>query len=117
LGCEGCSEYYFFVFFAYGLLVILGFYMFAQTKSSFIWNSCVFLPLFYQALVLFYSNWEDNDFLLLGSVTAFNKKIQKRKERIEKLNKLKTSVINKMNIKIMNMSEEEVEIKGKLSKG
>lgn len=100
LGCEGCSEYYFFVFFAYGLLVILGFYMYNQTGSSFIWNSCVFLPLFYQAFVLFYSNWEDNDFLLLGSVASYNKKIEKRKERVEKLSKLKMSVMKKMNIQI-----------------
>lgn len=107
MGCEGCSEYYFFIFFAYGLLVILGFYMYTYTKNSFIWNSCVFLPLFYQAFVLFYSNWEENDFLLLGSVAAYNKKVQKRKERVEKLNKLKNSFVNKMNIKIQDVSEIE----------
>jgi hypothetical protein len=78
--------------------------MYAQTNNSFIWNSCVFLPLFYQAFVIFYSNWEDNDYLLLGSISAFNKKIEKRKERVEKLNKLKTSVMKKMDVKIQEMS-------------
>ena len=53
--------------------------MHAQTGSSLIWNSSVFLPLFYQSFVLFYANWEENDFLLLGSVQAFNKKVIKRK--------------------------------------
>jgi hypothetical protein len=89
------------------LLVILGFYMFAQTGSSFVWNSCVFLPLFYQAFVLFYANWEENDFLLLGDVEKFNKKVLKRKERADKVNKMKTSIMKTM--KVQGMSEVEKE--------
>ncbi len=42
--------------------------------------------------------------MLLGSISAFNKKIEKRKERVEKLNKLKTSVMKKMDVKIQEMS-------------
>jgi hypothetical protein len=42
----------------------------------------------------------------LGSVAAYNKKTQKRKERVDKINKLKTSVMKKF--KIQGMSSEEI---------
>ena len=65
MGCKGCSEYYFFLFFAYVFLVLLGLYMYFQVNAGIIWASCVFLPLFYQLFVIFYTNWKENDYLLL----------------------------------------------------
>jgi len=79
LGCEGCGEYYFFLFTSYIFLVILGCYLYTVTGNDLIWASCVFLPIFYQAFVIFYLNWQENDFLLFGDMAAFNRKIKKKK--------------------------------------
>jgi hypothetical protein len=54
LGCEGCGEYYIFIFASYGFLVILGFYLYSIVGRHLIWTSCVFLPLFYQCFIIFY---------------------------------------------------------------
>lgn len=58
LGCDGCGEYYVFLFAAYSFLVILGCYLFTVVGNHIIWASCVFLPVFYQGFVIFYLNWK-----------------------------------------------------------
>lgn len=58
LGCDNCGEYYVFLFASYAFLVILGCYLFTIVGNHIIWASCVFLPLFYQAFVIFYLNWK-----------------------------------------------------------
>ncbi len=81
MGCHTCSEYYFLLFFSYVFLVLLGLYLYFQVNAGIIWASCVFLPLFYQLFVIFYTNWKENDYLLLGDHEIFNKRLDKRKER------------------------------------
>lgn len=60
------------------------------------WASCVFLPLFYQAFVAFYANWKENDYLLLGDIKEYNKKILKREKRRQKIQQMQTSAIGKL---------------------
>ena len=60
------------------------------------WASCVFLPVFYQAFVIFYSSWKENDYLLLGDMTQYNKKLKKKKEREDKIKMANQSVMKKM---------------------
>ena len=81
VGCEVCGEYYFFLLCSYVFLIILGFYFYYKTDSSIVWASCVFLPLFYQAFVVFYANWKENDYLILGDMQIYNKKLKKKKQR------------------------------------
>lgn len=79
IGCEGCSEYYVFMFASYAFLVVLGFHLWAVVGRNIIWASCVFLPFFYESFMIFYSNWVENDYLILGDVAEFNKKLKKRR--------------------------------------
>ena len=58
MGCNGCGEYYFFLLMSYLFVVVLGFYLWSRVGSSIIWASCVFLPIFLQAFILFYTNWK-----------------------------------------------------------
>ena len=81
LGCASCGEYYLFLILSYLTIVVIGFYLWSRVGSAIIWVSCVFLPLFYQAFILFYANWKENDYLILGDVTAYNKKVKKRRQR------------------------------------
>lgn len=46
--------------------------------------------------MVFYSNWVENDYLILGDVAEFNKKVKKRREREEKIKQMRNSVIVKM---------------------
>ena len=96
MGCDGCGEYYFFLILSYLFVVVIGFYLWSRVGSTIIWASCVFLPLFYQSFVLFYINWKENDYLLLGDLDAINKKIKKRRARQEKIDNMKHSVLKKM---------------------
>ncbi len=96
MGCEPCGEYYFFLLMSYIFLIVLGLYMYFRVGSSIIWASCVFLPLFYEAFVIFYANWKENDYLLLGETEAYNKKLKKRRLRKEKIDNMKQSVMKKM---------------------
>lgn len=96
IGCEGCSEYYVFMFASYAFLVILGFHLWSVVGRNIIWASCVFLPFFYEGFMVFYSNWVENDYLILGDVAEFNKKIKKRRDREEKIKQMRNSVIVKM---------------------
>jgi len=82
MGLEGCGEYYFFLFFSYIFLVALGVYLYFRVGDSLIWATCTFLPIFYQAFVIFYINWKENDYLIFGDVETFNKKMKKRKIHI-----------------------------------
>lgn len=58
MGCNGCGEYYFFLLVSYLFVVVLGFYLWSRVGSAIIWASCVFLPIFLQAFILFYTNWK-----------------------------------------------------------
>ena len=98
MGCAGCGEYYFFLLFAYIFLVALGVYLYFRVNSGIIWASCVFLPLFIQLFIIFYSNWKENDYLVLGDHDAYNKKLKKNKAREEKMGKMKESMMKKMKI-------------------
>ena len=82
LGCHACSEYYFYLFFSYAFLICLGLYLYSKVNAGIIWASCVFLPLFYQLFVIFYTNWAENDYLILGDHEEYNKKVGKKKKRI-----------------------------------
>ena len=75
LGCQDCGEYYFFLLFSYAFLIILGVYLYSKVGVSLIWTSCVFLPLFYQLFVIFYTNWRENDYLIMGDHEAYNRKL------------------------------------------
>lgn len=79
IGCEGCGEYYVFLGASYAFLVVLGFHLYSVVGRNIIWASCVFLPFFYESFVVFFSNWVENDYLLLGDVAEFNKKLKKIK--------------------------------------
>ena len=82
-----------FLFFSYAFLVILGIYLYFQVRNHIVWATCVFLPLFYQAFVVFYINWRDNDYLIFGDVPTYNKKLKKRLERNKKIEENRASVI------------------------
>lgn len=79
LGCEGCGEYYFFLLVSYIFLIILGFHLWSVVGRHIIWASCVFLPIFLEFFLIFYSNWVENDYLLFGDYITFNKKLKKKK--------------------------------------
>ena len=96
LGCEFCGEYYFFLLLSYAFLIILGLYFYFKTGTSIVWASCVFLPVFYQAFVIFYTSWKENDYLVLGDMNIFNKKIKKKKERLKKIEQMNQSALKKM---------------------
>lgn len=81
MGCQPCGEYYFFLLLSYVFIVVLGFYLWSRVGSTIIWASCVFLPWFYQAFIIFYANWKENDYLILGDMDEYNKKLKKRKAR------------------------------------
>ena len=66
---------------SYAFLIVLGLYFYFKTGTSIVWSSCVFLPLFYQAYVIFYTSWKENDYLVLGDMKAFNMKIRKLQKR------------------------------------
>ena len=82
MGCHACSEYYFFLLFSYVFLICLGLYLYFKVNASIIWASCVFLPLFYQLFVIFYTNWAENDYLILGDHEDYNKKVGRKKKKI-----------------------------------
>ena len=88
-------------------LVVLGLYLYFQVDAGIIWASCVFLPLFYQLFVIFYSNWKENDYLLLGDHEAYNKKLRKKQIREEKIKSMKQSMLKK--VKVESMEEDGAE--------
>ena len=104
MGCKGCGEYYFFLLLSYVFLVVLGLYLYFQVNAGIIWASCVFLPLFYQLFVIFYSNWKQNDYLLLGDHETYNKKLRKRQIREDKIKGMKQSMLKKVKVESMEES-------------
>lgn len=96
LGCSKFSEYYIYALVAYIMIVIFGCYFYVTVGNPVIWLITVFIPLIYEAFLHFYRNWEENDYLILGSVDKYNLKMKKRVEVQENLRKKQDEIMQKM---------------------